>query len=234
MKTALGPASLAVLVLAGQPGWAQTAPPALATGQETRLNLSATGSVQAAPDQLVAALVAQDTSASAADAQRRVNTLIARGMQAAGLVPSVDARAVGYGVAPADTTRTKWIAQQTLELRGGDGPALLDLTGKLQEQGFVTESIEWQMSPPLRRKSYLAATSVALRALYEQAAAAAATLGLRFDHYATIQLQPRELRPGRPMMALAAKSSGPSPQTTAAPEDVTADVSAEVLLRPAP
>jgi uncharacterized protein len=220
-----------VALLAGAPGptMAQQAP---ASSAETLLHLSAGGSAQADPDQLVADLLAQDTSPSAADAQRRVNALVALGMQAARSASVVEARAMGYEVSPADEKRTRWFAQQTLELRSTDGPTLLDLTGRLQQQGFLTASLNWQLSPALRRKAYAEATAIALKALLEQAASAAATLGLHVDHLKDVQLQPREPRPIRPMMAMAAKASEPAPQATAAPEDVTAEVSAEVVLRP--
>jgi hypothetical protein len=52
-----------------------------------------------------------------------------------------------------------WTAQQTLELRGSEGPALLDLAGKLQQQGFVAGSLDWQVSPALRRKAHDEATT---------------------------------------------------------------------------
>lgn len=210
--------------------------PSLALAQpavETLLHLSADGSVPAVPDQLVADLVAQNTSSSAADAQRRVNALVAKAMQAAGLVSGVDARAIGYQVSPADEKRTQWLAQQTLELRGNDGPALLDLANRLQQLGFVTASLDWRLSPALRRKAYAEATTAALRALQEQAASAAATLGLHVDHLKDVQMQPRMDGPLRPvMLSMAARAGAPAPQATAAPEDVTSQVSAEVVLRP--
>ena len=131
-----------MVVSAGTAGLVRAQPVpggAVGASAETLLHLSAEGAVQAAPDQLVAALLAQATAASAAEAQRRANALVAQGLQAARSVPAVEARAIGYGVSPADEKRTQWTAQQTLELRGGDGPALLDLTNRLQQLGFVTE-----------------------------------------------------------------------------------------------
>jgi uncharacterized protein YggE len=68
--------ALAVFELAAvQPAFAQSTPPA------TVLHLSATGLVQIVPDQLAAELVARSTSASAAAAQRQVNSLMADGMK---------------------------------------------------------------------------------------------------------------------------------------------------------
>jgi uncharacterized protein len=197
---------------------------------ETVLHLSATGSVQASPDQLVADLVAQSTSASAAAAQQRVNALISDGMKAAQGVAGVDARAIGYSVKPTDEKRATWIAQQTLELRGADGPSLLDLAAKLQERGLAAASLDWQLSPALRRKAHDEATTAALNELQARATSAAGTLGLRIDHARDVRLEGPVNQP-RPMTAMAARAMS-APQATAAPEEVVADVSADYVLRP--
>jgi len=200
----------------------------------TLLHLSASGSVQTAPDELIADLVAQSTSSSAAEAQRHVNALIATGMQAVRGVTGIEARAVGYGVNPTDEKHTTWAAQQTLELRGADGPALLDLAGRLQDKGFVAAALGWQLSPGLRLKAHDEATTEALKSLQTRAAAAAATLGLHVDHLQDVRLNDTALQPrlaAIPMQAMAARMAQP-PQATAVPEEVTAEVSAEVVLRP--
>ena len=199
----------------------------------TMLHLGATASVQASPDELVADLVAQSTSRSAAAAQRQVNTLIAAGMTEAHGVAGVDARAIGYSVDPTDDKRTAWTAQQTLELRGHDGSSLLDLTGRLQQRGFATTSLDWQLSDAARRKAHDAATIDALKRLQQRARDAAAALGLRVDRLQDVRLDDTPVfqpRPG-PMVVMAARMAAP-PQATASPEDVTADVAADVLLRP--
>lgn len=199
----------------------------------TLLHLSVSSSVQAAPDQLVVALVAQNTSSSPAEAQRSVNALMAEGMRMARGVSSLEQRAVGYEVNPANDKHTSWMAQQTLELRSPDGPTLLDLTNRLQEKGFVAASLDWQLSSELRRKTHEQATTAALKALQVQAASAAATLGLQVDHLQDVRLDASVLQPRRMLaMATAAVRFAPPPQATAAPEDVTASVSADVVLRP--
>ncbi|HEY0185310.1 MAG TPA: SIMPL domain-containing protein [Rhodopila sp.] len=203
-------------------------------GPNTLLHLSAISAVQAAPDQLVADLVAQSTSASAAEAQRRVNALIAEGMQMAKGTSGVEARAIGYSVNPTDEKRATWTTQQTLELRGADGPALLDLAGRLQAKGLAMAALEWQLTPELRRKAHDEATAAALKELQARAAAAADSFGLHVDHWQEVRLDGPMLRPrlAMPMQAMAAARAAPPPQATAAPEDVTAEVSADVVLRP--
>jgi uncharacterized protein len=209
-------------------GYAQAQP---VSGRETTmLHLSVSASVPASPDQLVAGLVAESTSHSVAEAQRRVNALIAEGMQAARGVAGVEARAAGYSVFPTDGKRTEWTAQQTLELRGADGPALLDLAGRLQERGLAAASLEWRLSPALRRLVHDEATTAALKELQARADAVATTLGLHVDHAADIRLDNPVFQP-RAAFSMAARAA-PPPQATAGPEDVTATVSADVMLRP--
>ena len=213
--------------VAVQPAFAQSTPPT------TVLHLSATGLVRIVPDQLAAELVARGTSASAAAAQRQVNSLMADGMKMGQAVAGVDARAVGYSVVPGDDRHATWTAQQTLELRGADGPALLDLAGKLQEHGLALASLDWQLSSAVRRKAHEEATTAALKELQARAASAATTLGLHVDHLQDVRLDEAAFQPRRavPMMAMS-RMSTPLPQASAAPEEVTAQVSADVLLRP--
>jgi uncharacterized protein len=223
--------ALAAVLLAGSSAHAQLQPNA--PRDNIVVHLSAAGSVQTPPDLLVADLVAQATLPSAAAAQRRVNALMADGMGAAHDVPGIDARAIGYSVGPTDDKRTAWAAQQTLELRGTDGPGLLDLAGKLQARGLVMASLAWQISPALRRKAHDEATTEALKELMARVKAAAATLGLQVDHVQDVRLDgPNDQpRPPFPMMAMAGGAM-PAPQATAAPEEVTAEVSADYVLKP--
>ena len=223
----------AFLTIVSAPSGAEAGAEAQALPMTTLLRLSAAGSVQVAPDRLVAQLVASSTSTSAATAQRDVNALIAGGMTAARAVTSVEARATGYSVSPVDEKHLSWVAQQTLELRGPDATALLDLAGRLQERGLAMAGLEWQLSPSLRQQAHDEATIQALRRLQAQAASAAATLGLHVDHLQEVRLDGLGFQPRQPagMMAMARMAS-PPPQATAAPEAVDAEVSADVLLRP--
>ena len=216
-------------VLCRQPALAQTAP-----GPVTVLHLTATGTVQAAPDQLLAVLVAQSASASVADAQRRVNGMVAAGMQAARAVAGVEARATGYQTMPVDPPRSRWEARQTLELRASDGPALLDLVSALQRQGFATAALEWHASAGRRRAAAAEAAAAALKALQDRAAQAARALGLRADHIRDVRLEERGGRPVMPMAAFAERAAAPPPQATGTPEDVTVEAVGEVELVPAP
>ncbi|WP_158744109.1 SIMPL domain-containing protein [Acidisphaera sp. L21] len=213
-------------MLCSQVAMAQTAPAPML------LHLSATGTVQVTPDQLVADMLALNTARSPAAAQRLVNSMIATGMSTSTAVAGVEARAVGYSVGPLDDKRTGWTAQQTLELRSSEGPALLDLVGKLQQQGLAAGSLDWEVSPALRRKAHEQATTEALKSLQARAASAAEALGLHLDHIQDVRLDSTSVPPRAfPAMAMA-RMAAPAPQATASQEDVTASVSADYVLKP--
>ncbi len=197
---------------------------------QTMLHLSATGTVHSAPDVLVADMIALNVAPGAAAAQRAVNAMIAAGLQAA-QAAHIEARALDYAVGPADDKNRGWSAQQTLTLQGGDAPRLLDLVGTLQQRGFATASLAWQLSPALRQQAMDEATKAALTALQARAAAAAAVLGLHVDHMSDVRLDDAGLAPRIPMM-MAAVRSAPPPQATAAPEAVSETASADIVLRP--
>ncbi len=220
-----------ILLAQAAPASAQAA----ASGQAavTVLHLGDTASVQAPPDQLVAELSAQATSRSPATSQAEVNASVAQAMTSANRVAGVASRAIGYSVAPVDEKRTAWTAQQTVELRSADATALLDLAGRLQQSGLVMASLDWQLSEPARRKAHDAATIAALKRLQARARDAAAALDLHVDHLTDVRLDETpqfQPRPGPVMMMMAARAS--APQATAAPETVSASVSADVMLHP--
>ena len=94
-------------------------------------------------------------------------------------------------------------------------------------------SLDWQLSPALRRKAHDEATIAALNELMARVKSAASTLGLQVDHVQQVTLDrpSYQPRPPFPAMAMAARAM-PAPQATAAPEAVTADVSADYVLKP--
>lgn len=228
-------------------GWAQPAgqgtPPGAAGPPVTHLHLSADASVPVVPDLLVADLVVQASSASAATAQDKVNALMAQGLARAKAVTGVDVRAIGYSVqlvqpdepmagARPGPHRLEWTAQQTLELRAAAGDQLLELVGALQGQGFAASGIDWQLSPEQERKARDAAMVEALRALRARADAAAAALDLHTDHVEDVQVDTPQVFPVRPMMAAAAAPMVAPPAASKAVQPVSSQVTADVVLRP--
>jgi uncharacterized protein YggE len=231
--------ALGVAALLTPPAFAQriACPPAAdaATLGPPQLHLSASATVQVAPDELVADLSALGNSPTAVAAQRRVNTLVAEAAKAADTVASVKAAFRDYSVQFVDAPPAHWVAQQTVELRGRDGPALLDLVGQLQALGLAIGSLDWQVSPARADAARQEATIAALKRLRSQAAVAAQALGVELDHYQSVRLNtgPHPIPYGRAVPAMMAMAA-PMPPPSASPteQDVIADVDADVVLRP--
>lgn len=229
---------LTAALLLPVPALAQTPPapaPASTPAPEaaqagTLLRLTGTGTVSVAPDVLVVDLAAQATSHNAAAAQRRVNELMASAMQAARAVPGVEPRATQYAMTPTDEKHTAWNASQVLELRGADGAALLDLAGKLQDSGMNLRSADWQLSTARRKSAHDQAMTEALKDMQAQAAAAASTLGLKVARLRQVQLG-GGLGPMPSPMPMGVMARMAAPQATASDMEVSATVSADVLLR---
>lgn len=209
----------------------------------THLRLAATGSAFVLPDELTADLTAEAAAVSPSAAQNRVNAMMKRGMGEAAAVVGVQARAASYNVQQVDLNgaaevigrprpqRPGWQASQVLELRSPPGDQLLDLVGKLQGDGFTVSSLEWRLTSGLERKSRDVAMVDALKALQGRAQAAAMALGQHVDHFQDVQVDSREVMPVRPMVALAQRAMV-APEATQSTQDITSEVTADVLLRP--
>jgi uncharacterized protein len=225
--------ALALAVLAA-PAAAQPPPPPPPPG--TRLHLGATASVSVTPDRLVADLIATATKADPAAAQRQVNARMQAALAEARKTEGMDVQAIGYTVGPENGEDGRgpraWTAAQTLEIRGADGPRVLDLAGRLQQAGLVAASIDWQLSPEARRRAMDAATIEALHALRTRAEAAAKALGLTVDRLLDVRLDEGGIVP-RPLMAAPRMMAAamPAPSATQSAASVDATVSAEVLLK---
>jgi uncharacterized protein len=202
----------------------------------TMLHLSVTATVKVAPDELVAYLDAVATMATPVQAQHAVNDMMAQAKAAAAAVPAVTASFLDYTVGYADEKKTRWAAQQTLELKGGDADALLDLVGRLQSAGLVLDSLDWRISDSKAELARRSAHDAALKALLGDAALAAATLGMQVDHLKDVNLE-REIQPFQRRMAARAETplrlSSSPPVATPAAQDVVATARADVVLRPA-
>lgn len=203
------------------------------------LHLTKSASVKTLPTLLVADLTATAHARTAVPAQRSVNDLMARAKTLAGQTPGVTAAFQDYSTDYVDATKSvpaHWIASQTLEIRGQTGEVVLGLVGQVQAIGLTISDLGWQVPPDRAEAARREAAIKALTAVRQQAAAAAHALGLQVRGYETIDLSGGViLRPmpsirGGAVMMAAAKAA---PQATSTPQNITATVSADVILRPA-
>jgi hypothetical protein len=191
------------------------------------------------PSILAAALVADETSRTAVSAQRQVNDLMAKAQTIAGKTPRVTAVFEDYEtdiVAAANGVPAHWEASQTLELRGHSGDALLALAGHMQALGLSIGNLGWQVQPDQANAAGRKARLAALATLRAEPAQAAQTLGLSVQGYQSVDLTGGPspiLNPG-PMRQVQMAAAMAPPLASASSQDITATVSADVVLSPAP
>ena len=203
------------------------APPAYA---ETVLHLAETATVMVAPDEIAATLTAEATSTSASEAQGRVNTAMQAALAQARAVQGVAVSTGAYGVWRTNQPGRpdSWQVNQTLNLSGHDGPALLTLVGALQQRGLAVGNLGWRLSRATERQAHQAATKQALSALRGRVDEAAALLDLRFDQYKDVRLDGASPQPMFRMAAPMAARATAAPPPSVAPEDVPVNATAEV------
>ncbi len=212
---------MALLLLATSQAHAQTPP-------ETRLEIDATGTAEATPDELDATLAARKSGPDAATIQQGVNVAMQAALHEAATVAAVKPRTIGYDMSQDD--KQVWTATSRIGLRSSDSVALLGLVGRLQSTGLVLESRSWELSAALHDRAQSDAMTAALHALVRRASAAAAALGLHVDRLADIRVSDGgsvQPRPFGVMRALAVPPAAP-----AAPMSVDVTASATMLLRP--
>lgn len=201
---------------------------------DTLLHLTVTADVTAMPDELQADLSAEVQAASAGAAQAAVNAMIGQALEAAKSVPAVTASTTSYSVWHQTDPKDVWQARQGLSLHAHDGAALLALVGRLQQAGFATGNLAWQLSPALAEKTYEQAMAKAVEKLKARGQAAAALLGLTMHGFRSVTLGDGAAPPGpRPMlrmMAAASPMAAPPPQAVAETITVSATVSGEARL----
>jgi predicted secreted protein len=211
---------------------------ALPAQAETILRLSETGTVSVRPDRLVASLRAEADGTTAADTQGKVNAAITLAVDLAKKTSGVTVATTGYNVwqvAATPQAAKHWHGSQGIDITGSDGPVLLTLVGTLQGQNLALQQLGWHMAPPTARAAQAEATRLAITQLRGRAEDAAASLGLVFVSFRTVNLDPGTGPIPRTMMAMAmpAPAMGaaiPPPVAEATDVNVEARVEAEIVL----
>lgn len=226
--------ALAVALIAPTLAFAETKP----EETYTRLDISGSGSVQAAPDQLTAHFRAEGRAKTAAAAQQAVNTLVHKAVEQSGKTSGIKAAVLQYSVSEErpDKAPASWTASQSLTFTAPDGSGLLPLTGDLQGEGLILEDLSWSLSPENQKTLKLDAEKKAVEDLKKQADTLAASLGLHVVRFAKVSISdggyPRPVM----LMAMPARAGladgAPPPSSTAEVQTVHASANATVLLAP--
>ncbi len=122
--------SLSLLMIVAGPAAAQA--PDERGGFESSppsMHTAASKTVKVAPDELVADLTALGSAPSAVTAQHQVNSVVAKAKALADQANGIKVTFQGYSVTFIDEKPTHWVAQQTVEVRGGDGEKSIRMSG---------------------------------------------------------------------------------------------------------
>lgn len=206
-----------------------------AQAQETLLRLSEAAERTVRADELHATLRATASGNAAAAVQQEVNRRMAGGLERARATAGVTVATGAYWSWRGGERNQTWTASQELRLTATDAaPALLELVGALQGQGFVIGSLAYEVSRPLARQTREAVTEEALAGLTARAERLAAALGLSFTGFREVRVDaPRGVPAPMPhaMMAARAGSSAPPPSAEPAEVPITAVVEGDAVLK---
>jgi predicted secreted protein len=237
--THLAAAALLLAALAGpRAPQAQPGPPAQGRGEAepTVLELSEAARREVPQDEMAAALTAHAEAEDAAAAQNTVNLMMATAVEAARKAQGVRHASGGYSVGQRQERENGpmvWVAEQQLNLTGGDGASLLRLVGDLQGAGLVVQDLRWQLAAGTRRNVERQLLAEALDALQRTARTAADGLGLRVAGWRRVSLVPDGQPVGpvfRARMAATMAAEMAPPVAAAGTSEVVVTVNAEALL----
>ncbi|AQU87237.1 SIMPL domain-containing protein [Komagataeibacter nataicola] len=230
---------LAVAGLHPATGMAQTQSPDSTRTDGTELELTATGTVQAPPDELTATFTAEAQADTAAAAQAQLNALISKAISATAHTDGLEINAESYFVHHDEgdvhqNRKPHWVARQSLRLTAADGKVLLPLVGRIQAENLALTRLDWSLSRSRRAELTRKAETLALEDMQARAQAAAATLRLRVASIRSVALEEQNFPRPMPMMMMARMASADvaAPEAPTGQQDVTATARATVILKP--
>ncbi|MCH4089859.1 SIMPL domain-containing protein [Acetobacter sp.] len=197
----------------------------------TRLNVTGSGSVDAAPDLVTATLLVQNEAAKAVEAQAKTNDAARNAVTRAEKVVGVTVLTDSYDVSEnrKDNKPSSWTARQTIQIKAKDASALLDLVGKLQASGLLLEGVSWSLSPEHQKELHRQAEKKAVEDMRNRSNDIAGDLGLKVSSIASISVD--ESLMVRPV-AFMARAAMAAPTMRSEDQTVSATIRAEVILKP--
>jgi predicted secreted protein len=217
----------------------------------TALNISATENVKVEQDLLVASLRIQEEGEDAKQVQAKINEAMAKATALVKTMPSLKLETGQYYVHPdyryirtaeEDNKRVldKWRGAQTLTIKSEVSEDVLNVTGQIQDMGFMMNSLDYQLSPKKyedTRDSLMETTVADLQARAERVAKA---LGKSQVDIVEINVDANPFQPGpiytrgakMEMMAMSADAAMPSPTAEAGETTVSMTINARAIIKP--
>lgn len=227
--------SAGLLLVAISTAVAQSAVPQAAPSDQSTLHLSETAQRDVPRDLLRATLAAEATDPDAGKVQSEINQRMSAAMTRVKQVAGVTVETGGYSVyrETPDKQPPRWHGSQTVSLTSKDFAALLSLSGTLQQQGLVMQSLTPDISHEARQLVEDALTDEALTRLKQRADRIAATAGVKLQGIRTLSVSNVNAPPPiiQPMMRFtAAAAPAPAPVAEAGNATVSVTATAEFAL----
>ncbi len=223
-------AAVGLLLAVVSTATAQSAPLQPAPSDQSTLHLSETAQRDVPRDLLRATLAAEATDPDAgkvqADINQRMAAALVRIKQTAGVTVATGGYSV-YRETP-DKQPPRWHGSQTVTLTSKDFAVLLGLTGTLQQQGLVIQSLAPDISREARQSVEDALTDEALTRLKQRADRIATSAGVKLQGIRTLSVGNVNAPPSivQPMMRMAAASAAPMPPPVAEAGNATVSITA--------
>ena len=114
----------------------------------TLLNISATESVEVDQDLLVANLRVEKTLTDPKELQQEINMMMKQAIEEAKNIEGLDLSTNQYYVYEYNTKTEKlWRGNQGLTIKSKNADDVLELSGRLQDVGFLMNGLNYQLSP---------------------------------------------------------------------------------------
>lgn len=210
-------------------------------GGEVLLHISATESLDVSQDLLISTLRYEAEGQAPGTLQDEVNKAMKKALDMAAREKDVKAKTLQYNIHKTTIPRTKaqiWRASQGLEIRSENAASLLDLTGKLQALGFLSNGLRYTLSPQRAADIQDSMMEGALEKLQARATRAAKALGKGSATLIEVQVAggglpaPVSMYKGNYMAMSAMRTEAAPPVASAGETTLNLTVSAKALLKP--
>ncbi len=215
----------------------------------TALNISATESVDVEQDLLIASLRIQSEGKDSKAVQKEINDAMAQAVALAKKSTSLKIETGQYYVSPdyryietpTDTNERvldKWRGSQTLMIKSENAEDVLNITGQIQDMGFMMNSLDYQLSPKKYDEVRDSLMETTIKALNDRAKRVATALGKTSVDIVEINIDSNNYSP-RPVYARAAKvemmsmsaDAMPAPTAESGETSVSMTINARAIIK---
>ncbi len=206
----------------------------------TLLNISATESVEVEQDLLVANLRVEKRLADAKELQQEINLMMKQAIEEAKKFDDLDLATNRYYVHEYNTkTQKLWQGAQGITIKSKNAEDVLELSGRLQDQGFLMNGLNYQLSPEKHEEVRESLLETALEKLITRAKRVGSAIDKpNVDLWeVNVDAAPSRNYP-QPMMAtrmvsmdMAESSAMAAPVAQSGKDQISLSVSAKVILK---